>query len=139
MEFAKSMNTSDIVLHLWDLDRFSSKIEFKNALRVITSSFFDGMNLGESTVIPIWIKNNADWWSHGDIGDGDFIWTITYLIDQKIMKIPKTDSQTSISPIGKPIPDWVKNNADWWAQGLITDDDFIRGIQYLVEKGIIQV
>ena len=28
LEFAKSMNTSDIVLHLWDLDRFSSKIEF---------------------------------------------------------------------------------------------------------------
>jgi len=37
------------------------------------------------------------------------------------------------------IPAWVKNNADWWSQGLITDDDFVKGIQYLVEQGIIVV
>jgi len=29
--------------------------------------------------------------------------------------------------------------ADWWNQGLITDDDFVKGIQYLVEQGIISV
>ena len=37
------------------------------------------------------------------------------------------------------VPKWVKNNADWWAQDLITDDDFVKGIQYLVEQGIIIV
>ena len=37
------------------------------------------------------------------------------------------------------IPAWIKNNADWWSQGLISDDDFVKGIQYLVEQGIIQV
>ena len=37
------------------------------------------------------------------------------------------------------IPEWIKNNAEWWAQGLITDDDFVKGIQFLVEHGIIQV
>jgi hypothetical protein len=37
------------------------------------------------------------------------------------------------------VPEWIKNNADWWAQGLITDDDFVKGIQYLVEQGIIRV
>jgi len=37
------------------------------------------------------------------------------------------------------VPTWIKNNADWWAQGLITDDDFVKGIQYLVEQGIIRV
>ena len=37
------------------------------------------------------------------------------------------------------IPTWIKNNADWWAQGLITDDDFVKGIQYLVEQDIIIV
>ena len=39
----------------------------------------------------------------------------------------------------KTIPAWVKNNAEWWAQGLITDDDFVKGIQYLVEQGIISI
>jgi len=37
------------------------------------------------------------------------------------------------------VPDWIKNNAGWWADGLITEDDFVKGIQYLVEQGIIRV
>jgi len=41
--------------------------------------------------------------------------------------------------IEQEIPAWIKNNADWWSQGLISDDDFVKGIQYLVEQGIIVV
>lgn len=35
------------------------------------------------------------------------------------------------------IPEWVKNNAGWWAEGLIGDSDFVSGIQFLIEKGIM--
>jgi len=41
--------------------------------------------------------------------------------------------------VEQEIPSWIKNNADWWNQGLITDDDFLKGIQYLIEQGIINV
>ena len=37
------------------------------------------------------------------------------------------------------IPSWVKNNAGWWANGSMNDSDFIKGIQYLIKHGIIQV
>jgi len=37
------------------------------------------------------------------------------------------------------IPPWVKNNAGWWADGQISEDDFVNGIKYLVKKGIIKV
>lgn len=37
------------------------------------------------------------------------------------------------------IPDWVKNNAGWWADGQIANSDFISGIQYLITKGIMTV
>jgi len=37
------------------------------------------------------------------------------------------------------VPAWIKNNAEWWAQSLISDDDFVKGIQYLVEQRIIDV
>jgi len=37
------------------------------------------------------------------------------------------------------VPEWIKNNAEWWAQDSISDDDFVKGIQYLVEEGIIIV
>ena len=37
------------------------------------------------------------------------------------------------------IPDWVRNNAGWWAEGAIADSDFISGIQYLITKGIMTI
>lgn len=33
------------------------------------------------------------------------------------------------------IPYWVKNNAKWWAQNQISDEDFVKGIQYLISSG----
>ncbi len=37
------------------------------------------------------------------------------------------------------IPDWIKNNAGWWAEGSIDDETFVQGIEFLVESGIINV
>jgi hypothetical protein len=38
----------------------------------------------------------------------------------------------------KTIPEWVKNNAGWWAKGKITEDDFLNGIEYLLDNMIIR-
>src|SRR3989338_4192180 len=35
------------------------------------------------------------------------------------------------------IPQWIKNNAGWWADGSIDDTDFVQGIEYLVNHRII--
>ena len=37
------------------------------------------------------------------------------------------------------VPAWVKNNAGWWADGTISENDFLNGIQYLIKMGIMQV
>ncbi|MFB5597953.1 MAG: hypothetical protein ACE5RJ_02920, partial [Nitrosopumilaceae archaeon] len=37
------------------------------------------------------------------------------------------------------IPDWVRNNAGWWSQGLIGDSDFVAGIQFLIKEGIMTI
>ncbi|MEC9087343.1 MAG: peptidase [Thermoproteota archaeon] len=37
------------------------------------------------------------------------------------------------------VPEWVKNNAGWWADGQIPDSAFIDGIEYLIKDGIIEV
>ena len=37
------------------------------------------------------------------------------------------------------VPDWVKNNAGWWAEGQIDDNSFVQAIEYLVKVGIIKV
>ena len=92
----------------------------------------------ESTQIPDWVRSNAEWWAQGAIGDSDFVLGIQYLIKEGIMTIPET-AQGTTSDDSQEIPSWIKNNADWWAQGLITDDDFVKGIQYLIEEGIMSV
>ena len=35
------------------------------------------------------------------------------------------------------IPSWVKNNAGWWADGTISESEFLRGIQFLIKEEII--
>jgi len=37
------------------------------------------------------------------------------------------------------IPSWIKNNAGWWAADKINDNDFISGIEHLIENKIIKV
>jgi hypothetical protein len=37
------------------------------------------------------------------------------------------------------VPEWVKNNAGWWAAGQIDDDTFIQGIQFMIKEGIIKI
>ena len=89
-------------------------------------------------IVPSWIKNNAKWWSEGTIGENDFVGGIQYLIKEKIIDIPDLPEQAS-TVAEQEIPDWIKNNAGWWADGLISEDDFVNGIKFLVEKGIIKV
>lgn len=37
------------------------------------------------------------------------------------------------------IPNWVKNNAEWWANDSIDDETFVQGIQFLIKENILQV
>jgi hypothetical protein len=86
------------------------------------------------SAIPKWIKNNAGWWADGSIDDNSFIQGIQFLIKEKIMSIPSTQSSGTGS---NEIPSWIKNNAGWWADGSIDDNSFIQGIQFLIKEGII--
>ena len=40
---------------------------------------------------------------------------------------------------GSVIPEWVKNNAAWWSEGVIYDNDFVSGIEFLIKEGVIMV
>ena len=47
-----------------------------------------------------------------------------------------TISVGKVTPI---VPEWIKNNAGWWAEGAIDDQAFVQGIQFLITNGILQV
>ena len=37
------------------------------------------------------------------------------------------------------VPNWIKNNAGWWASDQIPDSAFLQGIQYLIKEGIMVI
>ena len=90
-----------------------------------------------SAEIPGWIKNNAEWWSSGQIDDNSFVQGIQWLIENDIMRIPETQQGTGSG--SNEIPSWIKTNAEWWSQGLISDNDFVQGIQWLIENDIMRI
>jgi len=92
----------------------------------------------EKLQIPDWIRNNAKWWADGQIGDMEFVSGIQFMIKEKIIDIPDLPEQASKTDEEK-VPDWIRNNAKRWADGQISEDDFVNGIKYLVEKGIVSV
>ena len=37
------------------------------------------------------------------------------------------------------IPEWIKSNAGWWADGQIDDSSFVEGIQFLIKEGFMKI
>jgi len=92
--------------------------------------------------IPNWVKNVAGWWADDQISENEFVTGIEYLINNNIISIsfmPCNDEIQSQYGDTKSVPDWIKNNANWWSDNLIDDTDFINGLQYLIEHKIIKI
>jgi len=57
-------------------------------------------------------------------------------IEQKtIIKLDETEIKSKKIVL----PDWIKNNAEWWSKDQITDDEFYKGIEFLINNGIIRI
>lgn len=37
------------------------------------------------------------------------------------------------------VPDWIRNNAHWWIEEQITDDDFATGLEFMIKEKIILI
>ena len=52
-----------------------------------------------------------------------------------VMSVPLTQNAQAQSII----PDWIKANAGWWADGTLDDETFLNGITFMIENGVIDV
>ena len=57
-------------------------------------------------------------------------------IDIQILGLEDSNTTDSNLPT---IPEWIKNNAGWWANGDIDDNSFVQGIQFLIKEGIMKI
>jgi len=109
------------------------KITYKETDRSIQT-------ISESVLVPAWVKHNAKWWADDVISDNDFTSGIEFMIKQDIINVPQiiSEKEKSSFTLGK-IPTWIKSNAKWWAEDLISDEDFVKGIEFLIKEEIIRI
>jgi len=90
-----------------------------------------------SSDIPDWLKINAKWYSMGMISGKEFAHSIQFLIKEELIQMDKTGG-TNKSSLGEDaIPEWIQKSTGWWADGLVSDAEFISGLSHLVNIGVI--
>ena len=84
--------------------------------------------------IPIWIKNTAEAWASDsvDIDENEYLITVNFLILESMIKVPE-----STEPLISEIPTRVKKVAKSWVDGEISDFQYIRQLERLIDRGII--
>ena len=125
-----------------------SMIEFYKALEINPNSVLalNGMglgfgNFGEYSEAERYFKKSLEIDPNNQV-------TQNYLIS--LEKLEKKYSLNIFeNPTKKPaflqaleertIPYWIKNNAGWWSDDKISDNDFIAGIEYLIKNKIINL
>ncbi len=124
----------DIIVYGTGLDYDSTYAGVGTALLEIGASSNDV----PVSVIPNWVRNNAGWWADGSIDDASFLQALQFLIREGIIVVEYT-SDNALEASESVIPDWVRNNAGWWADGSIDDASFLQALQFLIREGILVV
>jgi len=161
--FAKPMETSDIVFRSWDDRLRSMDTIIFDAIEIIDpQTIVQTINpepvediiepVAEVQKVPEGMKNISKWWAQGEVDDTKFKEVIQFLVQEEIIDVP-TELNVSVSKddelaeeesdvYAEPtiqIPEWIKNNAEWWSLGVISEDDFLKSVEYLVKNEIIQI
>ena len=90
-----------------------------------------------SSDIPDWLKINAKWYSMGMISGKEFAHSIQFLIKEELIQMDKIGG-TNKSSLGEDaIPEWIQKSTGWWADGLVSNAEFISGLSHLVNIGVI--
>lgn len=50
-----------------------------------------------------------------------------------------TQIGTTQIQVSEQIPSWIRTNAKWWSEGITTDTEFVKAIQYLAKEKVIKL
>jgi len=118
--FAKEMEKSDIIFQVRDRSGNSVMLTVHDAWEIVENS--------DETSVLFGVSMDKD--------------PIVSVPETKTEQKQETSLETEPvikKPIKKQIPSFVKNSAGWWSDKLITDNDFLKGIQYLIQQSFIIV
>jgi hypothetical protein len=87
--------------------------------------------------IPDWFRKNAKWVSLTKISDKDFTSGTEYLIQKKVIQIPNT-VPAEHGAYEKNLPGWLRQDAGWWSQRLLSDEEFAKSLKWLIVNGFVK-
>ena len=62
--------------------------------------------------------------------------SLQYLLQNEIINVKSSEFGKSKSTL-QSIPVWIKNTAGWWATDKIPDEEFLKGINFLIDNGLL--
>ena len=119
------------------IDRYTNEPDYRDWFdsQFPEQTIFDV--LGFSTYIPDWIKTYSKNWATGKTTDSEFIMGLDFMLTNKIIVISGLDYSADSSI--DEVPPWFRNTAHWWSNDLISNQDFVNSIKYLVLENIISI
>jgi peptidoglycan/xylan/chitin deacetylase (PgdA/CDA1 family) len=96
-----------------------------NGYRIVTIN-----KMTDMFQVPSW-ANATQEWSQDKIPASEYLKTIKSMIQQNVIKGQAGSDLTTL-------PGWVKQDAKWNSIGLVSNDEFLRAIEYLVQSNIIR-
>ena len=134
--FTEDGSTADIIFE--NMEGFDGYD--KITLRLEATSLIDGVPFLQKFEVMSWIFENGDVFTLffvSDVADFDENFP-EFRKSVNSLKFGASEVDTEMS-ISVNIPDWIRNNAKWWAGNLINDSDFVAGLEYLINSGTIEV
>lgn len=134
------MDETTLMTRVWDESKNVVNNYFIGAIKIVDEDNSKSLQISKiRPEIPIWIKQNAGWWAEEKIDDGSFLGGVEFMIKENIISIPQEYTENDYDKKGAPIPDWVRQTSKWWSGDLISDDEFIKSLEFLINNKIISI
>lgn len=134
------MDKTTLMTRVWDESRNVVNNYFTDAIKIVDEDNPKSLPISKiQSEIPTWIKQNAGWWAEEKIDDGSFLGGIEFMIKENIIIISQEYAENDYDKKGSSIPNWVRQTSGWWSDDLISDDDFIKSLEFLVNNKIISI
>ena len=130
-----TINLGDsIKFHQNDFDFPQLQIEFAPPPRPNTVSGLNGIGIGNN--FQFWVTGE---WVISDIFNPKTKLNVSVIIpNEQERDVSETESPKIEEPKQK-LPDWVRNVFIWYGDGIVSEDEIINAIQFLINEGIIKV
>jgi len=61
------------------------------------------------------------------------------MIKENVISISEEYTENDYDKKDSHIPDWVRQTSKWWSDDLISDGDFVKSLEFLIDNKMISI